>query len=91
MTNSGEIKSKLPMRSSIDSEHIDAILKEQSLVPTIVSSMVKVCRDGLILCHRNAFSERLTPLGFHFFSMFVVDLMHDFELGIWKFLFIHLI
>jgi hypothetical protein len=40
---------------------------------------------------QNAFSDRLTPLGFDFFSMFVIDLMHDVELGDWKALFIHLL
>lgn len=39
----------------------------------------------------NSFSDRLQPLGFDFFSMLVVDLMHEFELGVWKSLFIHLL
>jgi hypothetical protein len=34
---------------------------------------------------------RLAKLGFNFFLMLVVDLMHEFELGVWKALFIHLI
>ena len=40
---------------------------------------------------KNAFSNRLSCLGFNLFCMLVVDLMHEFELGIWKALFIHLI
>lgn len=40
---------------------------------------------------QNAFSDRLGPLGFKFFLMLVVDLMHEFELGVWKNLFIHLL
>ena len=40
---------------------------------------------------QNAFSERLAPLGFNMFKMFVVDLMHEVELGTWRLLFIHLI
>jgi hypothetical protein len=43
-----------------------------------------------ILC-QNAFSDRLAPMGFDFYSIFVVDLMHDFELGDWRALFIHLL
>ncbi|KIK37340.1 hypothetical protein CY34DRAFT_15768 [Suillus luteus UH-Slu-Lm8-n1] len=39
----------------------------------------------------NAFSERLACLGFNLFIMLVVDLMHEFELGVWKALFTHLI
>jgi hypothetical protein len=39
---------------------------------------------------QNAFSK-LSPLGFNVFSSLVVDLMHEFELGVWKAIFIHLI
>jgi len=46
---------------------------------------------SLTALHQNAFSDRLYPLGYDFFSMFVVDLMHDFELGDWRMLFIHLL
>jgi hypothetical protein len=38
------------------------------------------------------FSEKLEPdLHLDMFSLFVVDLMHDFELGFWKDLFIQLL
>ena len=40
---------------------------------------------------QNAFSDKLAPLGFNMFSVFVVDLMHEVELGVWKALFIHLL
>jgi hypothetical protein len=40
---------------------------------------------------QSAFSERLLPFGFNFFSIFVVDLLHEFELGVWKAIFMHLI
>ena len=40
---------------------------------------------------QNAFSEKLFSFGFNLFSMFVVDMMHEFELGTWKVLFIHLL
>jgi hypothetical protein len=33
----------------------------------------------------------LAALCFQLFLMFVVDLMHDFELGVWRALFIHLL
>ncbi|KAJ3540172.1 hypothetical protein NMY22_g4410 [Coprinellus aureogranulatus] len=39
---------------------------------------------------RNAFSEFLSPFGFNFFSLFVPDLLHEFELGVWKATFTHL-
>jgi len=40
---------------------------------------------------QNAFSDRLAGLGFNFFLMLVVDLMHEFELGVWKAIFVHLL
>ena len=39
---------------------------------------------------QNAFADRLES-NFDYFSLFVVDLMHEFELGVWKAVFIHLI
>ncbi|KJA21682.1 hypothetical protein HYPSUDRAFT_111821, partial [Hypholoma sublateritium FD-334 SS-4] len=59
---------------SVDSDFVDAILKEESLVPT-----------------ENAFSCRLSSFGFNLFSIFLVDFMHEFELGVWKKIFIHLL
>ncbi|KAH7917705.1 hypothetical protein BV22DRAFT_1025919 [Leucogyrophana mollusca] len=39
----------------------------------------------------NAFSDALAPFGFNLFAMLVVDLMHEFELGVWKAIFMHLL
>ncbi|KAG9079443.1 hypothetical protein FS749_008528 [Ceratobasidium sp. UAMH 11750] len=39
----------------------------------------------------NAFSKRLLPFKFDFFKMFVVDVLHEIELGVWKSLLTHLI
>ena len=41
--------------------------------------------------HQNAFSECLAEFGFNMFSMVVVDLLHEIELGVWKAIFIHLL
>ncbi|TFY52773.1 hypothetical protein EVJ58_g9823 [Rhodofomes roseus] len=40
---------------------------------------------------RSAFSARLAETGFNFYSMFVPDVLHEFELGVWKAIFIHLL
>ena len=40
---------------------------------------------------KNAFSELLRPYGAEMFPLLVVDLMHEFELGVWKSVFIHII
>jgi len=44
----------------------------------------------LIHISKNAFVERLGP-AFNPSNMLVVDLLHEFELGVWKTLFTHLI
>ncbi|KDR80175.1 hypothetical protein GALMADRAFT_62788 [Galerina marginata CBS 339.88] len=40
---------------------------------------------------RNAFSFRLFEHGFNFYRLFAPDLLHEFELGVWKAIFIHLL
>jgi hypothetical protein len=40
---------------------------------------------------QNAFSKKMAPLGFNLFVMLIVDLMHEFELGVWRALLIHLL
>jgi hypothetical protein len=72
---------------------IEGLLKDQSLVPTSVCvSLAYLHPIGqLSQTPQNAFSDRLAPLGVNFFSIFVPDLMHDFELGEWRTLFIHLL
>ncbi|KJA23581.1 hypothetical protein HYPSUDRAFT_101562, partial [Hypholoma sublateritium FD-334 SS-4] len=39
----------------------------------------------------NAFSVQLSRFGFNLFSIFLVDFMHEFEIGVWKKVFIHLL
>ncbi|KAG1721829.1 hypothetical protein EDD22DRAFT_962397 [Suillus occidentalis] len=39
----------------------------------------------------NAFSDRLGFLGFNIFCALVVDLLHEFEISVWKMLFVHLL
>ena len=34
---------------------------------------------------------RVSPFNFNLFSIFVVDFMHEVELGVWKSLFLHLL
>lgn len=40
---------------------------------------------------KNAFQVALGSLEFNYFKIFVVDLLHEFELGVWKMFFIHLL
>ncbi|KJA12927.1 hypothetical protein HYPSUDRAFT_209987 [Hypholoma sublateritium FD-334 SS-4] len=46
---------------------------------------------GIQAATGNAFSEQLSSLGFNLFTIFLVDFMHEFELGVWKKVFIHLL
>ncbi|KAK0447141.1 hypothetical protein EV421DRAFT_1706835 [Armillaria borealis] len=61
---------------AVNSAHVESFLKDESLTPT-----------------RSAFSEFFqdTDLDFNFYILFIVDLMHEFELGVFKALFIHLV
>ena len=74
----------------VNSAAVERILKEESLVPTSVGvfSLLHIINLTTI---KNAFSERLHTLSFNFFDILVVDLLHEFELGVWKALFIHLL
>lgn len=50
--------------------------------------LVTLSADDMI--EKNAFSACLFPLGKNFYDIFVVDLLHEFELGVWKMVFTHL-
>ena len=43
------------------------------------------------MIQQNAFSERLSPLGFNLYSILLPNFMHEVELGGWKAVFIHLL
>lgn len=45
----------------------------------------------LLIILQSAFISALSEFGLDFFSLFVVDLMHEFELGVWKAVFTHLV
>lgn len=79
----------------VNNDATETILKKESRVPTLVSNPIR-CRHHthqsiLFDTLQNAFSTRLAHLNFNLYPMLVVDLMHEFELGVWKNLFTHLI
>ncbi|KAI1785497.1 hypothetical protein LXA43DRAFT_899769 [Ganoderma leucocontextum] len=59
-------------RLSLHSVYFKPSLDSLSLTPTRESSL------------RNAFSDRLAEEGFNFYSTFVPDMLHEFELGVWE-------
>ena len=76
---------------AIKSVTVERILKEHSLVPTLVSFGTLLRSHIALNNSKNTFAERLLPFGFDIFSSLVVDLMHEFELGILKSVLKHLI
>ena len=76
----------------VGTPQVETLLKPKSLVPTMVCILrCKVVLKRLTLVVQNAFSERLSHTNFNFFLMLVVDLLHEFELGVWKSILIHLL
>ena len=76
----------------VGTPQVETLLKPESLVPTMVCILrCKVVLKCLTLVVQNAFSERLSHTNFNFFLMLVVDLLHEFELGVWKSILIHLL
>ena len=79
----------------IKASTVETLLKENSLVPTLVSTtmtnfILLILATG-VPCSKNAFIERLAPLGLDLFPIIVVDFMHEFELGVLKNVLKHLI
>lgn len=77
------------LAKSIRSTVVEDLLKGFSGVPTTVSSQNHM-HPQLILYYQNAFVNRLGS-DFNPSRMLVVDLLHEFELGVWKAFFIHLV
>ena len=81
---------------TVDGKPVQHFLKPQSLVPTEVSIplcyyVIRQYLSSALILQQNAFSSRLSHLGFNLFSIFLVDFMHEFELGVWKKVFLHLL
>jgi hypothetical protein len=80
---------------AVNSAAVENLLREDSLVPTMVRTFFVLVVILAEFCgfssRQNAFSSKLTQFNFSLFLLFVVDLMHEFELGVWKSVFIHLL
>ena len=76
---------------AINSPQVETLLKDKSLIPTnVIMSQVAA---SIYSCWplQNTFSDRLQAFRFNLFLMLIVDLMHEFELRMWKAIFIHLL
>lgn len=69
---------------------VEALFKPELWVPTAVS-MILTFSSLLLTLKQNVLSDRLSPFGFNVFASLVVDLLHEFELGVWRMLLIHLL
>jgi hypothetical protein len=77
---------------AVNSQAVDNLLKSRSLVPTVASTLQNMYAvPNLQGGFQNTFSHRLAPFGVNHYRLFVVDLMHEVELGVWKAVFTHLI
>jgi len=69
----------------------DAILGNKCVVPTHVSPLFFFPVTSQQEASKNAFAGKLSKFGLDHYGMFVVDLLHEFELGVWKATFSHLL
>ncbi len=74
----------------VDGKAVSDVLNRESLSPTWVRYDDCLDNDNMMTRQQNAFSSALISL-FNFYQMFVVDPLHEIELGTWKALFIHLL
>ena len=76
---------------NITSAAVECLLSMHSWVSTLVGS----AHNSTWTIHspylKNIFAEKLRKFSFDPYQMLIVDLMHKFELGVWKAVFIHLI
>ncbi len=78
--------------TNITSKFVDRVLSPRSWVPTRVCFQIQAYESSFMLTYvcQNAFSVKLSKFGFDIFSLLAVDLLHEFELGVWKAIFTHL-
>lgn len=73
-----------------ESAAIERLLQERSLLPIQVHPLLLFV-SKLSNLSQSAFSKRFAEHGFNHYSLFVPDLMHEFELGVWKYIYTHIL
>ncbi len=68
-----------------------SLLAQTSVTTTQVREALTYITRMLMLLFQSAFSVRFGDLGRNVYELFVPDLLHEFELGVWKATFTHLI
>ncbi|KAJ3554174.1 hypothetical protein NM688_g3242 [Phlebia brevispora] len=67
----------------------DAIFLKGAAVDGVV--VKALLNERSMLPTRNAFSIRLASTGFNAYAMFAPDMLHTFELGVWRTIFVHIL
>ncbi|KAG0703308.1 hypothetical protein DFH29DRAFT_998600 [Suillus ampliporus] len=91
----------LDMRRRVTRERIDDLRCQQRVedarklifqlgAPVDGSRVKAILNEESYVPIRNAFSQRLLNYGINMFALFVVDQLHEFEIGAWKAIFTHL-
>ena len=76
---------------AVNSKAVNRVIGSESFTPTRVSRLTPIKMNALLITSQSAFISALDKFGQKFFSLFIVDLMHEFELGVWKAVLTHLL
>ncbi|KAH9169480.1 hypothetical protein EDB89DRAFT_2098737, partial [Lactarius sanguifluus] len=102
MAQIGELGTKIDIKRCKRLARIDNHLRRQVVerarrkiyvkgVPVGSEKISNILGKGSLTPTRNTFSQLIGPHGADFYSFFVVDLLHEFELGVWQATFIHML
>ncbi|KAG2336125.1 hypothetical protein BDR05DRAFT_978853 [Suillus weaverae] len=83
-----KLGTKFDRRQRNRNAQVDNHPQRYSVVSSVIEKIVGATSVAPI---QNAFSDKLAEFGFDFHSMLVPDIMHEFELGVWKATLTHLL
>ena len=76
---------------AVNSKAVNSVIGSESFTPTHVSRLAPIKMSAILITLQSTFVSALDKFGLKFFSLFVVDLMHEFKLGVWKAVLTHLL
>jgi hypothetical protein len=76
---------------AVGSDYVTENLAKTSSTPARVSDQCFFSADQFTSLSQNSLSHVFSDQGLNFYSLAVVDLMHEFELGVWPDIFKHLL
>ena len=69
---------------AVNSKAVNSVIGSESFTPTCMSRLAPIKMSAMLITLQSAFVSALDKFRQKFFSLFVMDLMHEFELGVWK-------